>query len=358
VNHSKAARFALLVFGLAALGAGPKDPLAVEIERWQAFTRDNASTDETWIDVKQSAQPMLESAAEALRDGRRLLAMQRLALASANLGAAAYLAGRAPEVMRDGAGFRAEWTRMGTVLRAELGAPSPDALAGVAPAALRALGESALLQVRGYYETGLEYGQNTMAKYGLYYVGTAQAQRDFATLTRTLSEPSTKAPPRLRSLSVDLDRLEDQMLAAYRPPAAIEKHGQFIGASSSLKEARELDAAGLRYGALYKYLQAAMRLGVLGAPPGPVAAGSLSARLADLDVRLAAGNTDNSIGRLFLEMAQADVAAARPDEPPVAAEAIATDVLPRYFAALEPGKPAAPKAAPAVTVTLVRWPYT
>jgi len=33
-------------------------------------------------------------------------------------------------------------------------------------------------------------------------------------------------------------------------------------------------------------------------------------------------------------------------------------VLPRYFAALEPAIPEAPKTAPRATVTLVRWPYT
>jgi hypothetical protein len=42
----------------------------------------------------------------------------------------------------------------------------------------------------------------------------------------------------------------------------------------------------------------------------------------------------------------------------VTAAAVASDALPRYFAALEP-PPARPRAEPAtITVTLVRWPYT
>ena len=263
MKRARTAAIAVLVLGLAGMGAGPKDPLSAEIERWQAFVKDNASTDETWSEIKGSTQPMLESAAQALRDGRRLVAIQRLASASAYLEAARYLQERPPEALRDAAGFQAEWRSMGTVLAADL-APAPSALAGVTPAALRALGESALLQVRGYYESGLEYGQNTMAKYGLIYLGIAQGQRDFAAFARTLSEPSTKKPPSVRPLSAELDWLEDEMLAAYRPPASIDRHPAFIGASSSLKEARELDAAGLRYGALYKYLQAAVRLAVLG----------------------------------------------------------------------------------------------
>jgi hypothetical protein len=37
---------------------------------------------------------------------------------------------------------------------------------------------------------------------------------------------------------------------------------------------------------------------------------------------------------------------------------LVADVLPRYFAALEPARPAPSRPAPKVTVTLVRWPYT
>ena len=133
---------------------------------------------------------------------------------------------------------------------------------GVRPAVARALAEAALLQVRAYYEAGLDYGRNTMARDGLFYVGAAQAQRDFVALAGTLLPPSPKPLPPLRSLAPELDRFEDALLAAYVPPASIDRHSDFIAASASLKEARELDAAGLRYGALYKYLQAAQRLPV------------------------------------------------------------------------------------------------
>jgi hypothetical protein len=152
----------------------------------------------------------------------------------------------------------------------------------------------------------------------------------------------------VRALHAELDALETEMLAAYRPPASIEKHGQFIGASSTLKEARELDAAGLRYGALLRYLQAARQLAAI-QEPAPPGAGALAAKLRGLDARLSAGNVDHSLGRLFLEAAQSDAKDAG---------AIVNDVLPRYFAALEPAGPERAAPAPSVTVTLVRWPYT
>ena len=146
------------------------------------------------------------------------------------------------------------------------------------------------------------------------------------------------------------------MLAAYRPPAAIDSHGDFITTSAALKEARELDAAGLRYGALLRYLQASLRFAPL-RPAVTTDPARLAERLRELDVQLASGSVDHSLGRLFLEIAQEAQAGGSPQDGATAA-AIAGDVLPRYFAALAPATPAPPQAEPRVTVTLVRWPYT
>jgi hypothetical protein len=61
---------------------------------------------------------------------------------------------------------------------------------------------------------------------------------------------------------------------------------------------------------------------------------------------------------MFLESAQANLSDPAPGGNPAIAAAIVADVLPRYFAALEPARPEPPKVAPRVMVTLVRWPYT
>ncbi len=291
--------------------------------------------------VKPADQPALARVEEDLHAGRRLLAVQRFAEVKENLAVAAYLGQHRAGQLQD---FEAEWTRMGGVLRADLGPPSPDAFKDVQPAAVRALAEVAFPQIRGYYEASLEYGRNTMPDQGLYYLAGAQAQRDLTAFYRTLSAPTARHAPPVRPLHAELDALETELLAAYRPPASIDKHGQFIGVSSTLKEARELDAAGLHYGALLRYLQAARQFAALrGASPLATDA------LAGLDARLSAGGIDHSLGRLFLEAAQAGA----PD-----AGVIADDVLPRYFAALEPARPEPPRSKPLVTVTLVRWPYT
>jgi hypothetical protein len=352
-----------LLLALAALGAATgsragDDPLAAEIARWSAYVRDNSSTDEMWAQVKSVSGPALAKSAEALRDGRRLLALQRLAAARVNPAAFRYVETLSPADRRELSKLEAEWARSGQVLRADLAKTSAAAFAGVKPAAVRAIAEAALPQVRVYYDASLEYGRNTMPDAGFYYLGAARAQRETAELCRRLSAPSSIRPPALRPLGADLDALEGELLAAYRPPASIEKHADFIAASSLLKEARELDAAGLRHGAVLRYLLAAQKTALLRASAPSLDASALAARFRELEARLSSGGLDHSIGRLFLESAQAEAASVAPAASPVAA-AIVSDVLPRYFAAVQPPRtePAARKP-PRVTVTLVRWPYT
>jgi hypothetical protein len=247
---------------------------------------------------------------------------------------------------KDESAFEAEWERMGRELRADLGAIPPGAFDAVRPAAVRAMAEAAMPQVRAFYDASLEFGKSTDVESGLFYLGSARAQHEFVAFARTLALPDAGAPPKLRPLAHELDELEARLLAAYRPPAAIDRHGEFIGANSTLNEARQLDAAGLRYGALARYLQAALRIAPL-LPPSAPSEGTLAERLRAFETRLADPDTDHSIGRIFLESALADVQAQTPPGSKAAnAEAIVSDVLPRYFAALQPAATWPVRAAP------------
>jgi hypothetical protein len=346
---------ACCALAFAASAPSASDPLASEIERWTAFVKTHPATDEIWKQIKEGSETLLGRAAEALRAGRRLLALQRLAGAREQVLAATYVADRSAVQRRENADFEAEWRRMGAVLRADLVTPTADSLAGMRPAAVRALAEAALPQVRTFYDASLEYGRNTMPDSGLYYLGSAQAQRDFVAFARTLHEKTAAAPPPLRALAPELDALQKDLLAAYRPPASIDAHPQFIRASALLKEARELDAAGLRYGALQRYLMAAYRFAPLRAQPPAREPAATEAALASFEARLRAPGVDHSLGRFFLEIGRSEAAS-----PAGAANAaaIATEVLPRYFRALEPAAPAKPAPPADLKVTLVRWPYT
>jgi hypothetical protein len=350
----------VLVLALAGVSlAGPADPLAAEIERWSAFLRGDAASHGSWAGIRQEDQPLLARAARDLANGRRLLALHRLATAEVGLATGSYLSARPAEERRDMARFEAEWARMGKVLRGDLGPPSPAALAGVRPAALRALGEAAIPQVRAYYMASLDYGRSTTPGDGLFYLATAQAQWDLVELCRRLSTPTSFQPPPLRSLRAEIDGLQSDLIKAYRPPASVDRHGAFIAADAALKEARELDAAGLRYGAMLRYLDAALLVAPLLRPAPPTRApAALRKRLDEFAARLSAGGIDHSLGRMMLEGARDEMASAAPGTSPAASAAIATDVLPRYFAALRPAVPEPSKPKPQVVVTLVRWPYT
>jgi hypothetical protein len=349
---SFAATTPLLLLGLLAAhcaqGAQAKDPLPEEIQRWSSFAKTDPAVGG---EARQSALEALGRAQADLKAGRRLLALQRAVNARADLATAVYVNQRPAEQKKDAAGFEAEWARMGKVLHADLAPASASAaLKGVRPAALRALGEVALPQVREYYEASLAYGRNTAPANGIFYLGNSAGQREAVDFVRALSTPSSLQEPPVRSLHGELEALEADLLKAYKPPASIDQHGAFITASSILKEARELDAAGLRYGALLRYLQAAKLVAPLRQGSPAADAGDLERRLGELEDRLSKGNVDHSIGRLFVEQAR--------DEPTAPKLALmVNDILPRYFAALEPARPEPPRLAPQVTVTLVRWPY-
>ena len=347
------------LFLLSIPEAATPDPLDAEIARWSAYQSGMTSTDEMWSQVKEATGPAMARTEEALHDGRRLLALQRLAATRENLAAWEYLRTRPPGLRTDASGFEAEWTRIGQVLRDDLRGPSPASFDGVQPALVRALGEAVLYQVRVCYDASLDYGRSTQPDSGLFYLGAAQAQREFAAFCRRIAAPASGKAPPVRGISAEIAALQRDLLSVYKPPVSIDRHPEFIAASGVLKEARELDAAGLRYGALLRYLEAARRFVPLRpATASPADAGALEKRLHGLAARLETGRVDHSLGRLFLEAARADIAHPAAGAGPAVAAAIADDVLPRYFAALEPARPAKRQPAPRVTVTLVRWPYT
>jgi hypothetical protein len=321
---------ALVVLGALWLPAEgrPTDPLAKEIARWTKRLASAPAGDELWGQIKAGVGPEVAAAEKALADGRRLFAFERIARALTSLGGADY-AGSRPEAQRsDPAAFEAAWAREKRALDRQLGA-APATVAALRPAAVRAVAEMALAQARIYLGSSLEYARATDPGSGLFYLGAARAQLDVIRLARAVAAPARGREPALRPLDAELAALEGELVGAYRPPASIDKHADFIRASSVIKEARELDALGLRRGALLRYLQAADRVERL-VPSASLAAGG--------GARLDEGGVDHSIGRLLIEAGQ-------------------ENLVPRYLAALEPRAPVA-VAAPEVTVTVVRWPFT
>ena len=110
-NRTRLLRATAALAGLAALAPAPagvraaSDPIAAEIERWSSFVKTHPATDEIWKQIKEGSETTLARAADALRGGRRLLALQRLAYARADLLAASYMAERAAAQRKEDAAF-------------------------------------------------------------------------------------------------------------------------------------------------------------------------------------------------------------------------------------------------------------
>jgi hypothetical protein len=365
-----AACLAALALLASDRSSGAADPLAAEIERGLAIVRDRRDSSETWQQVRQGSGAMFERAAQALRERRRLVALNRLGAARANVTAYLFTRRQPAAALTDTTGLAAAWVREGDSLRA-LPPASAARAKELHPAAIRALAEAAIPQVRNYYDASLVYGYNDQPEFGYFYMGVARANREFFDLCVALSGAASSPEPAIRSIAAEVDSLEARVLAAYRPPLSIDRHAEFIGVSSTLKEARELEAAGLHHGALFRYLFSALRFAPLRPRNAPVDSAAALGTLDAFEARLAAGKIDHSIGQLFIETARVEMSAAPAGRPAPIAVGIALDVMPLYFAAVEPAPratarataraaaaSAAAAAKPAVTVTLVRWPYT
>jgi hypothetical protein len=363
-HRNRAILTPLLVFVLlpapsaAAQPPSEQDPLAHEIARLREFAADPPADDDL-KGILASLEPVLDDAATALANGRRWVALSRVALVWSDAEAAMWLGSLPAERQTSMDALEEEWRRAGAELTplAE-GVPRPD-FDGI-PAAARAVGEAALSEVRALYDASREYGGATSPKYGLFYLGAAKAQLELAKLAPALggSAPPGK-PLSPRSVAREIDALERELLAAYVPPLSIEEHPWFIRSSGQLKQARELDAAGLRHGALYRMLQARLGLSRIVHRDRSIDLAVTEERARAFEAGLAPDDRDPTLARMFVEAAL--VAAANPD--PAArggaiAAAVFEDVLPLYRRTLGPPPPPSPPVTAEVTVTLVRWPYT
>jgi hypothetical protein len=334
--------FALLTLCFAYAATTSSDPLADAIARWQAFLATPEASAKSWTDVKPIAESILPRAQDALQHSRRLLALYRFATVRPLLEAAAYASRHAEK------DFDREWKR------SRPATPPAQSFDSIKLAAARALAEAAALRSRGYYDASRDYAANTTPAIGLFYIGQSLGEHSTIDFMRSMNAPHGGRTLTLRPLAPDIDSLSRELLAAYKPPASIDSHSQFIGVSALIKEAHELDAAGLRDGALIRYLESAFRFAQIGAKPLPRP--DIESRLREFAPRVRDAATDHSIAEIYLEAAESDLEA-NPAEPK-AASAVVTAVLPRYFAALAPPAPQPQLAAARATVTLVRWPYT
>ena len=246
--------------------SSPSPQIKAEIARLQQSLKDNPIADPNLKDLATMVTDALKSAADAVDAGHLYLSLEKLGQAEDLLQGARAAADKA-EVEKGGLpAFESHWGQVSL----HLTALDKDAHAREwkhTPLAIRALAEAAQGRAIPLLEGGRGFATATAPKDGLFYVGQAQGEADFATFCASLKIDATTAAFPLRSLLPELHSLQEKTNAAFQPPKSIDLHPRFIALNSQIKLAEELDASRFYAGALYAYLEAVRHYGMLDAPP-------------------------------------------------------------------------------------------
>jgi hypothetical protein len=318
----------------------PRAALAGELARVEALASRVIPADQ-----RAGVETRLTRAKAALGAGRLHLAifdLETVFTAAGGFDAAAQAA-----TVKTLEGFEDRWRAAGEPSSAS--GPSTSR-----PVLIEALAASAEARAPVTYRAALPYARDAGVPAGLFYLGESRAMTAFAAFARALDwRPAGPAPP-LRSIAGEIDTFEAEVTEAYETMDA-SQHTAYVVTSVALKRARALAGADHHAGALLEYLLARLRFAPIRG--GPSSSADLPARVARARDTLAP-DRDHSIALLFLELAET-LGASGDDEPRRQAAAILDDVLPAYHAALGAPRPlTAPEPDPAVTVTLLRWPFT
>ena len=352
----------LLAAGLPATAKDAASQIKAEIARLQLLMKDQPIVDKDFAEVPNMVNATLTAATDAANAGQVYLALEKLGQAEDLLYGVRRAALKA-EVEKVGyPAFESQWKAVSlclTALDKEAHAKQWDRTA----LAVRALAEAAQGRAVPLLEGGQGFAVATGPKDGLFYVGQAEGEADFATFCGTLNLMGKPASFPLRSWLPELQAIQMKTNAAFQPPQSIDLHSRFIALNSSIKLAKELDSSKFYAGALFSYLEAVRHYGMLTAKPLDAAQQTqLKQELEAESKKLAVSTDDESIAQLFVERAQSYIAhsdgsASSADEWR-GARVILDQVLPAYAAAKKPAAEIAQASGKTVDITLVRWPYT
>jgi hypothetical protein len=336
-------RFAVATIVLVAVSTGGADePARASLQRELARVRSQigASVPES---ERAALLQRLDRADAAVTAQRTYQALYLLEAPYDGAAAFAFVASASTQPPHD---FVKKWTT--------LGAPKPHSgQAGRVPAALDALAEAAEDRGRATYQASRPYAEDSGFEAGLYYLGESQAAMNYAAFVRSDKWPGVGRRPAFRSIAAELAAFDREMTTAYETMERAS-HPTYIRASAALKQARSLNDRGAAEGALFEYLLSRYLFAPL---RGPAGADATRERIAAARAALPAAE-DHSIAELFIQFAEEGLSSDNADLRR-GASAVLDDVLAAYRAAIAPAAPAVTSHAnAAVTITLVRWPFT
>jgi hypothetical protein len=353
---------AAVILALPAAGQDAASQIQAEVERLQLLLAKKPVSFPGDPNANQGAGDALKSALRDQSAGRLYRSLEEFGQVTDFVHGAWTIMDKEEAVKSGMPVFEAAWEKSSASVSA-LDRQAQAANWRDSPAALQALSETARAMTMPLLEGGRAFAVSTEPKDGLFHIGEAQGEAEFAVFVASLRLPRKGAAYPLRSLLPELASFQQRVNAAFQPPRSIDLHVQFMLISTALKQATELDATKSYAGALYQYLLAVGYYGMLDATPQDSSQQTaLRIALAAARQKLDASPRDDSIAELFLERAESQLAHIDGSAPSAddwrIAKVITEQVLPAYFATDHPL--AAPQRASGKTVevTLVRWPYT
>ena len=329
---------ALFLIGLLAAPQVATPPhLGAELSRVRAQIKSAVPADQ-----QASLVQRLDRAEAALKAGRTYQAVYLGEVAYEGAAAFAFAASsgvKSPEA------FLKKWRELGPP-KSHSGAP------GRVPAAIDAIAEAAEDRGPATYQASRPYAEDAAVGAGLYYLGESHAVMDFAAFARSGSWPAQGRRPAFRSIASELNTLDREMTTKYETMERAN-HPTYVRASAALKQARSLNDRAAFEGALFEYLLSRYLFAALRGLPADATPERLDAARASLPAR-----DDHSIAELFIQFAEEGLSSDSADLRS-GASAVIADVVPAYLAAVAPAQTSTTAdATAAVTITLVRWPFT
>ena len=353
--------FALMLLSLPAAGQDAAEKIRAQINKYQPSLQSVPENLPGFGNVRAYTTEQLKSAAESVNAGRLYFSLEQLSRVI-DIMNGLHEVSADPEAAKNAQAFEAVWEKTKLQL-SHMDQQSGDRSWGTMPAAVRALEEIARGKMMSLLDGSRGFVVAVEPKAGLFNMGEARGQAEFAELCGELNLKREKPALPLRSLLPELAALQEKTNAAFQPPRSVDQHPLFIMLNSTLKLAEEFDSRKFYAGALYEYLMAEGLYAMLDAPTPPAEKrAELEAAISAARKSLENSDRDDSIAELLLERAESQIihadGSAPNDNDRRAAKVSVEQVLPAYLAVLKAPAPAGPAPAKHIEITLVRWPDT
>ena len=291
------------------------------------------STQKIGDDLRQQCTKDVSDARAYLKLNNPYLSLYTIRSCQIELASQNFAASKSDLAKKGAEALEEEWRQLGSSLTEREKKISTQGAKSL-PAVVAAIADVSQIQVKQYYQSGRLFALNGNMSEGIYYLGRAPANLDFAIFCRSLKFPEPKKPIEFRSPAPELTKLGTAALRTYKSADVTTQQPQFNRLNSNLKIAEELNSASKFEAALLKYLESELYFGLIISSAEKEDLEHLRGRSKELGKALTSNKTDNSIGVLFWEMAERALNPVGADQPTPAqlkrAVVILDRVLPSY----------------------------